>query len=105
MIVRGHVRRQQADGRQRHRSILERDENGGKAARRASRLDSVVRRALGEVQRLGAVRKQGRVTLAEIEPPHVDLHQRAHEGSRGATFRQRQTFHSCEELIIREPSE
>jgi hypothetical protein len=100
MVRHRQVRRHEPDGRQRDGTIFERREDGRKAARRAGRLDPVVGGAFGEVQRLRAVREQRRVALAEVEPPRVELHQRAHERRRGAAFRRRETLYGGEEFII-----
>ena len=105
MIGRRQVRRQQPDGRQRHRSRFERGEDRGEAAQRAGSLDPVIGGTLGEMQRLRAIRKQRRVALAQVELPHVELHQRAHERRSGPAFRRRQTLYGGEELSIGEVCE
>ena len=92
MICRRQVRRQQPDGGQRYGPLIERREDCGEAACRAGSLDAVIGGTLGEVQRVRAVGEQRRVALAQVEPAHVELHQRAHESRSSAAFRRRQTL-------------
>jgi hypothetical protein len=99
------MRCDEANGRQHDCTIFKRGEDGREAPHRASRLDAVIGGALGEVQRLRAIRKQRGVALAQVEPPHVELHQRTHERCSDPTFTRRETLHGREEFIIGEMCE
>ncbi len=105
MIRHRQMRCHEANGRQRDCTIFKRREDGREAARRAGRLDAVIGGALSKVQRLRAIGKQRRVALAQVEPPHVELHQRTHERRSNPTFIRRETLHGFEEFIIGEMCE
>lgn len=87
MILRCEMRRQQADRRQRHRTLSHQLENDWKATSRPRRFDTVVRRVLGQMKSLRTVREQRRKAFAQIQPTRVELHQKRDQMRDGMPFR------------------
>ncbi len=75
MICVRHVRREEADGGQRHAPRCETLLNHGEASCRSSRFDPVVCRMPGQVQCLCAVGEERGVALTEVEPAGIKFHQ------------------------------
>src|SRR4029453_11034796 len=78
------------------------DEYLRKAPRSTRRLDPVVRGTFGEMEHLRAVGEQRRASLAKVQTPRVDLHQRAKHGRRCRSFAGDQPFGLGEEVIVSE---
>ena len=79
MVLSRQVRGQQPHSGQRDRALLEELQDQRIHARCSRGLDAVVGCPFGKMQHLGAVAEHRCAPLAQIEPPGVDLHQRAQQ--------------------------
>jgi hypothetical protein len=92
MVFSGEAWRQEPNRGQRDRGLLEQVENHRILSRRARRLDAVVGRTFGQMQRAGTVAEHRRISFAEIQPPAVDLHERAQQCRDRVAFRSGETL-------------
>src|SRR5262249_12027608 len=77
-------------------------EQGRKPPCGARRLDPVVSLVLGEMEGSGAVREHGRVALAQVETPGIELRDVRHEGRRRRALRVGEAPHRGPEIGVRE---
>jgi hypothetical protein len=100
VILRCEMRRQEPDGTEMDPPICEQRQYHRKPPRRARSFDAVVRRMLGEMQDLSAVREHRGAPLPEVEPPRIEF------GDGGNKLRSRvaltsgQTLHFSNQLAV-----
>ncbi len=82
MVVRGQVRPQQCERRERDRALGEEIEPDGELAREAGRFNPAISCVLRQPKHLSTVREERRAALAKIESPSIELGQEPDE-SRG----------------------
>jgi hypothetical protein len=81
-------------------AICEERQDHGESPRRARSFDPVVRRMLGEVQDLGAVREHRRAPLSEIEATRIELRQRGDQMRSCVAFTSGQTVHFSNQIAV-----
>jgi hypothetical protein len=94
------MRRQDADGTEMDAAICEERQYQREPSRRARSFDPVVRRMLGEMQHLRAVREHRGGPLSEVEPPRVELHERGDQMRGRAALTSGQTLHFRNQLAV-----
>ena len=77
---------QQCDGGQRDIAIGQARQDDRKTPRRAGGGDAAVRRRLGQMQHVGAVREERRIALGEIQPSRVQFREQAEQFCGRAAF-------------------
>ena len=94
------MRRQQPDSTEMYAAICEERQYHWEPPRRARSFDPVVRRMLGEMQDLGAVREHRGAPLPEVEPPRIELRERGDQMRSRLAFTSGETRHFSNQLAI-----
>jgi hypothetical protein len=96
------VWRQESNGRQRERAILEQAKDNGKPPCRTCGFDPAVCRVFRQAQDARAVDEQGRTAFAEVQPPCVDFRECRDESRRRGAFAVREPYRHGEQGLIRQ---
>ena len=95
------MRREQTHGAQVYLAVGQERLNTWKTTRRASRLDPVERRVLGQVKDLRAMGEHRGASLPQIKSPGVELRERRDQRGSGLPLGRGKTAHFVQQFRIR----
>jgi hypothetical protein len=101
----GEMGLEEAEHRQRDRTLLKERVDGRKSAREAGGLDAAARFVLAKPEELDAVTEKGREPLFHVEPPRVYLSKMLNELCRHPPMRADEGVKFVEKCIVREACE